>query len=99
MCKSLTLLSQLRMHLHCLFAGMSVRFQPHNVPVGSIKAQTTALRDYVLELLCGPCLKLKAYILWINVVKAILSELWMERNHRRFWGKLVYVSISLLLLV
>lgn len=44
------------------------------------------LKDHVLQLMCEPLLTLNAYLLLINAVKALLSKLWMERNHHTFQG-------------
>lgn len=56
-------------------------------------------RDNVFQLLCGPSLNLKAYFLEVNVVKSLISELWMEGKHQIFRGKLVYALTASFLLV
>lgn len=40
-----------------------------------------------IPLLCGPNFLTKARLLWINASKAILSDIWSERNQRIFGDK------------
>ena len=44
-------------------------------------------KENVVHLLIGPRLKSKPNLLWVNAVKAILSEIWFERNQRVFHAK------------
>ena len=46
-----------------------------------------SLCSLVLQLLEGPLLLKKPRLLWLNLLKAILSELWFERNQRIFHDK------------
>ena len=41
-------------------------------------------KNNVLQILLGPLLKKKPKLLWVNAVKALLTEIWFERNQRTF---------------
>ena len=43
-----------------------------------------SFRDNILQLLTGPLLKSGPRLIWFNVVKALLSNLWFERNQQIF---------------
>lgn len=38
----------------------------------------------MLQLLLGPLVAPKSKILWVNAIKALFLELWLERNQRIF---------------
>ena len=44
-------------------------------------------KENTLQLLIGPALRKKSRLLWTNAIKAVLSELWFERNQRIFQNK------------
>ena len=47
----------------------------------------TTLNSSVLQLLKGPPLPYKPQLIWINLLNALLAELWFEHNHRIFQDK------------
>jgi len=44
-------------------------------------------KSNVLQVLIGPKLNSRPRLIWSNAVKAILSEIWLERNQRVFHDK------------
>ena len=41
----------------------------------------------VRQLLRGPYLSKKPFLIWVNLIKALLAKIWFERNQRIFYDK------------
>ena len=46
-----------------------------------------SLSTNVFQLLRGPYLSKKTFLVWINLIKALLAEIWFECNQRIFRDK------------
>lgn len=76
---------QAHLFLFCPYASVCWDLFFHMFNLAWVKDKSVS--SSIFQLLFDPFFSPKASLLWVNGLKALISELWFERNQRTFEGK------------